>query len=211
MGHGKNRVTRQGLAVLGPEELRFHTGRTGRSGKDFFLHIRYDAITSLAVNASLGLLVVATPEHDDATFHLGRLAAAWKKIIEERPRRLDELGVKPKSKIAVIAVDDDELYAELAARVSGFDPAAADAAITSGKHDLDVLIVGAEHKADLPRVVGLASHVKKPGGVIWVVHPTESRALPTHEIAAAARAVRLVDAGTITFSATHTAIKLSRV
>src|SRR5204863_6510720 len=48
MGRGKQRVSRRGAVVLEREELRFHTGRTGRHGQDFSLQIDYEEMRSIA-------------------------------------------------------------------------------------------------------------------------------------------------------------------
>ena len=51
VGTGRARQLRNGTAALGPDELRFHTGRTGKQGKDFFLHIAYEDIQELELDA----------------------------------------------------------------------------------------------------------------------------------------------------------------
>jgi hypothetical protein len=192
---------RKGVAVLGDEELRFHTGRTGRDGKDFYLHLRYDRITSLVVDPHAGTLVVSTPEHEAITFHLGRYAADWKRLIEERPSRLDELEVTPRSRIAMVAIDDDDLVTELSTRVRGFE---------EGPGEVDLLFVGVRHRADLPRLAELARRLRRPRGVLWLVYAVESRVLPESEIIAAARAAGLSAGRTVALSRTHAALRLIR-
>jgi len=193
MGRGKTRVLRSGTAALAPEELRFHTGRTGRQGPDFFVHIRFEEIQELAVDAPAGTLTVTTEEHGPIVFQLGRAAPEWKQRIEERPTRLDALGIKPRSRVGVVGFVDDELEARAA---GAEDP-------------LDVLIVGTEHPADLPRLAALAGRVKK-GGWVWAVYPAASRALDERAIAEAASTAGLAPGDSIELSRTHRAMRLMR-
>jgi hypothetical protein len=192
---------RPGRAILEEDTFRFNTGRTGREGADFNVHVRFTDIISLVLEERAGKLTVITRDHEEIVLHLGtRLAVAWKKIMEPRPRRLDLLGIKKKAKLGLIAIDDADLLEEIAA--AGVTPSEGDA--------LDVLMVGASHRADLPRLAELAARVKH-GGTIWVVHPSGAKTLAAHEIIAAARAARLVDAGEYVLSDSLDAVKLTRV
>jgi hypothetical protein len=202
IGRGAARVVRSGVAALCPDELRFHTGRTGRQGEDLFVHIRFEHIARLVADGPAGTLLVVTAEGDEVIFHLGRLAVPWKQIIEERPDLLRELGVDARSRVAVVAVDDELLLSELSARVPGFADSAGDG--------LDVLFAGAEHRADLARLPALAARVRR-GGVVWVVYPQGSRTIEEDEIVAAGRAAGLVDGGTVELSPGRQAMKLAKL
>ena len=203
-GRGATRISRKGLAALGGEELRFHTGRTGRNGKDFFLHVRYDDISAIVVDAHSGTMTVTASEHPDAiTYHLGKHAGDWKKLIEERPTTVDELGVKPGSRLALVGIDDDELLALLNERVR--------AIAGDTDEDLHMLFVGVEHRADLAQLGGLARRVRRPNGVVWAVYSTKARTLTEPEIAAAGRAAGLVDGGIVDLSRTRKALRLTRI
>src|SRR5207249_3016269 len=82
MGHGKDRVVRAGLAVITDDELRFRTGRTGRDGRDFFVHVALGDVRSVALAPS-GMAITVTPAEAEAfTLHLGKHAPAWKQLVE---------------------------------------------------------------------------------------------------------------------------------
>jgi hypothetical protein len=205
VGRGPARAVRGGVAALTPEELRFHTGRTGRHGRDFFIHIRFEQITSLVADGPAGTLTVATAEGDEVVFFLGRLAVAWKEVIEERPDLLRDLGVSERSRVAVVAVDDDELLQLLEARVRGFGETADDAG------DLDALLTGVEHRADLARLGALAARVRAGAGALWVIFRDGVRGVDEEEVAAAGRAAGLVPGKTVVLARDRVALRLARV
>jgi hypothetical protein len=193
------------MAAIGESELRFHTGRTGRNGKDFFLHIPFAEITDIAVDAHAGTMTVTSGELEaPVVYHLGKHAADWKKMIEERPTPVDELGVKAGVKVALVNIDDDELLADLESRVKG--GFAGDDAT-----DLDLLFVSVEHKQDLAQLGTLARRVKRPGGTIWVVYSTRARTLDGPAIGAAGRGAGLIDGDTVDFTRTKKAVRLTRM
>jgi len=199
MGAG-TRDVRSGIAVLGQDEVRFRTGRTGRHGRDFHLHIPYQDITALAVDAHAGLLTLTTREHGQLTLQLGRLAAEWKRLIEERPDRLGELGVRPGAQVLVLAALDAELETAIRARAAGDgDP-------------LDVAFLGVAHRADLARVAELAARLRPDGGLLWLVIDEDGRHTPPeHDLAACAHAAGLTEAGTVRLARKQVARKLRRV
>lgn len=199
------KVVRSGVAVLTPEELRFNTGRTGREGEDFFVHFRLEQITSLSADGHAGTLTVASADEGPVVFRLGRLAVEWKRIIDERPDLLRDLGVSPKSRVGIVSVDDETLESALKGRIRDLFGDGSDA------DGLDFLFAGAEHRADLGRLAALAARVRRPGGVIWLVHPAKSRNLPEPEIQSAARAAGLVDGPDVEISTTTLARKLTRL
>jgi hypothetical protein len=206
MGRGAARVVRRGMAALCPDELRFHTGRTGREGEDFFLHLRFEHITSLVADGPAGTLTVATPDQEAIIFHLGRLAVPWKQIIDERPDLLRDLGVTARARVALVADDDDALVQALAART----PGDADSASEAGD-GLDVLFAGVQHRADLARLGAMAARVRPGSGVVWVVYPAGSRAVTEAAIVAAGRALGLASGITVELSPGRLALRLMRL
>jgi hypothetical protein len=144
---------RRGQAALGDDELHFHTGRTGRTGKDFSLRVRYDEIKTLVADEAKGTLTVTT-EETEVVLLLGRLAGDWKEQIENRPTIARLFGLTKRSRVAFSGVDDEELATIL--------PAA------SADGELDAAFIGAGHRADLARVGELAPRLKT-GGTLWVV------------------------------------------
>jgi hypothetical protein len=201
------KVVRSGVAVLTPEELRFNTGRTGREGEDFFVHVRFEHVTSVSADPRTGTLTVATADSGPVTFDLGGLAVPWKAIFVERPDILRELGVTAKSRVALVSVDDEALVAALKRRVRDFSAEGGDA----GVDDLDYLFVGVEHRADLARLPALATRVRRPGGVIWLVHPAKGRNLAESDLTGGARAAGLVDGPVVEISPGMLARKLTRL
>ncbi|MCC6995599.1 MAG: hypothetical protein IT370_13400 [Deltaproteobacteria bacterium] len=193
------RDLRNGSAVLGEDELRFRTDRTGRHGSDFHLHIPYSDIESIEVDAHSGQLSLTTREHGDVVLHLGRHAVEWKRLIEEQGSGLlDELGVKRGSKVALLAVLDPELERELGERVPDLDP----------EGTLDVAFLGVEHRSDLAGIPALAARLRTGGGLLWLVHPED--VLPEADFTAAARNAGLTPAGEVRLSRSHLALKLRR-
>jgi hypothetical protein len=203
VGRGKDRAVRTGLAVLTDEELRFRTGRTGREGRDFNLHLRFDALKAITIAPGGGALRLTPIEGEEVLIHLGKHAPAWKEIMTERPGPLDVYGVKPRTRLAALAIPDEALAAELAQRAAPEDAVA-----------LDLIFVGAEHRADLARLGELAKRIKRPGGALWVVYPAGpaapagARGLTPGDIAAAGRAAGLIEGTTLVVSRTHEAVKL---
>ena len=187
---------RAGAAVITDEELRFNTGRTGREGEDFAVHIRFEHITRVAADAATGLMTVSSQD-GDVVFDLGRLAVAWKDLLDKTPDALRELGIDRGARVDLVAIDDATLTAALEARGV--------ALATTGQ--VDVLLAGAEHRADLARLPQLAARLRR-GGTLWVVYPEGSRNIDDEEIAAAARAAGLVDGVTVDVSPGRLAVKL---
>jgi hypothetical protein len=203
MGKGAKRVVRKGQIAQGGDELHFHTGRTGRGGADFSLHIPYGDIGEIEVDVPDGTLTMQVAEHGAITLQLGKHAADWKKQIEERPTPVTELGVTKKSVVALVGIDDDELERELATCSPSF--ADADA------KELDLLFVGIEHKQDLAQLGPLSKRVKR-GGALWAVVSSKTRSAPeTHEIAAAARGAGLVSGNVVDITRTLQALRLTKV
>lgn len=185
---------RLGTATLTDDELRFHTGRTGREGTDFNWRIPYADITKLEVDATRGIMTVSGAEEGDVVLELGRHAAEWKKLIEDRPTMLRLLGLGKKSRVDVLGVDDEELNEALAP-------------LARGDEDLDAIFVMAEHRADLAQLSALGKRLRR-GGAVWVVHGPKLR---PSEIVAAGTSAGLVEAGAFVLSRGHDAVKLTRL
>jgi hypothetical protein len=196
-GRGKERVVRNGRAVLTEEELRFRTGRTGRDGADFNLHLSYDEIARVVLLPDGASFTVTMKDGVDHTFHVGKHAPAWIEIIEARPNVLSVLGIGADTRFAVTYVPDEELGAALAARAQQEDAA-----------ELDLLFVGATHRSDLAHLQESARRLRRPGGALWVVYPVGTRGLDESDVAVAGRAAGLVAAGAVTLSRAYEALKL---
>jgi hypothetical protein len=189
-----------GTATLARDELRFHTGRTGRRGKDFFVHVRFDDIRALEVDAREGALHITPADGEEVVLFFSQQswAAEWKRMIEQRPRLLDGLDVPPRGRVAVVGVDDEALVAELVARCGG---------LAEGD-GLDALFFGVAHRADL-RALPQHSARLREGGVLWAVKP-ESAPIHTHDIEAAAAACGLVAGAELAMTRDLAVIRLSK-
>lgn len=65
----------------------------------------------------------------------------------------------------------------------------------------------AERPDDLPRIEKLQHYIKK-NGVIWVVTPKGTEQIKQTDVINAAKHAGLVDVKVVSFSPTHTALKL---
>ena len=114
---------------------------------------------------------------------------------------LDKLGVRPGMRVALIEIDDDEIRPLLAERTSD---------ITEGwpEPDTDIVFLGADSTAALAPLESLAGRIR-PNGAIWVVsRKGKAATLRDVEVIDAARAAGLVDNKVVSFSPTHTALRL---
>lgn len=113
---------------------------------------------------------------------------------------LDKLGVRPGMRVALIDVDDDSIR-PLRERTSD---------ITEGspEPETDLVFLGADDTAALEPLRALADRIR-PNGAIWVVsRKGKDATIRDVEVIAAAKAADLVDNKVVSFSATHTALRL---
>ena len=117
-----------------------------------------------------------------------------------RPR-IDKLGVKPGLRVAVIGVDDELLLSELRGRTD-------EIVIGMPRSRRDVIFYAAESLNALGELETLRTRIVHTGA-IWVVsRKGKDRSLNDTDVIAAARRVGLVDNKAVSFSATHTALRL---
>jgi hypothetical protein len=133
-----------------------------------------------------------------AVFELGDQAEHWAEKIRNPRSRLDKLGVKPGSRVAVVSVADPDFDRELRERGAEV--------LASGK-DLDVAFLGATSVAGLARMKTLRARLK-PAGALWVVWPKGRPELKEDHVRAAALKIDLVDVKVAAFSASLSALKL---
>jgi len=134
------------------------------------------------------------------TLELGADAAGrWAEKIKHPPSRLDKLGVKPTSRVAVVGRLDDDFLAELSARA---------AAVGRGvpRSAVDLLFYAANARPELAQLARLARAIE-PDGAIWVIRPKGQAAITEGDVRAAGKAAGLVDVKVAAFSPTHTAEK----
>ena len=118
-----------------------------------------------------------------------------------RPR-IDKLGVKPGFRVAVVGVEDPELMDELRSRTGHI-------VVTPKPRDRrDVIFYAAESLLALEALAGRREKIV-PNGAIWVVSKRgNDRSISDTDVIAAAKKAGLVDNKVVSFSATHTALRL---
>jgi hypothetical protein len=163
---------------------------------DFRLRVPLSDLDS--VEAGDGALVLDFGGHR-ARFHLGNKAVKWADQILHPKSVTDKLGVKPGQRISLVGFPDAGFLDEL--RDRGADVSSR---IRKGS---DVVFYWVEKPGRLDRLAGLKEHIH-PDGAIWVIRP---KGLPefkeTHVFEAATRH-GLVDVKVVSFSDTHSALKL---
>jgi len=185
-----NGESSDGRALLESHELIFRG--------DFRLRIPFRTISSLT--SEDGRLTIGFGD-TVAVFHLGEKADGWANKIKNPKGLLDKLGVKPGHKISVASLDDEGFVAELRTRTS-------DVSTSRPRSSSDAIFLGAADKRSLDRLPALRRNIT-PGGAIWVVRPKgQDSGLKETDIIAAAKAHGLVDVKVVSFSETHSALKL---
>ena len=114
--------------------------------------------------------------------------------------RLDKLGVKPGSKVALVDLDDPAFVAELRARTKD---------VTERKpgSPCDLVFLGARTHADLRRINRVKTWIE-PNGAVWVVRPKGGRSeLKDTDLIQAGLDAGLVDNKIVSFSETHGAMR----
>jgi hypothetical protein len=114
---------------------------------------------------------------------------------------LDKLGVKPFQRISVIGVADDAFWAQLVER-------AADCVKGRLRKNSDLIFFAADSLAELQQLARLKTYVVS-NGAIWVVSLKGKAAkIRDVDVICAAKAAGLVDNKVVSFSETHTALRL---
>jgi hypothetical protein len=117
---------------------------------------------------------------------------------------LDKLGVRPGARVAVLGIDDPGFLEELATRAV----VSAASAVSAPVADTDLVLLAADDRTALGRLPALRAAIY-PGGAIWVVsRKGRAATLRDVEVIAAAREAGLVDNKVVSFSPTHTALRL---
>jgi hypothetical protein len=114
---------------------------------------------------------------------------------------LDKLGIRPGMRVALIAIDDETIRPSIRERTSD---------ITEGwpAPDTDVVLLGADSTDALTPLQALKDQIR-PNGAIWVVsRKGKAATLRDVDVIDAAKAAGLVDNKVVSFSATHTSLRL---
>jgi hypothetical protein len=118
----------------------------------------------------------------------------------ETRSRLDKLGVKADSRVAVLGVKDRSFLVELKGRTR-------DVTTARAKKGSDIVLLGAENRKALGRLRALVRTIKR-NGTIWVVWPKGQQHIRQADVMAAAKRAGLVDVKIVAFSDTHSGLKL---
>jgi DUF3052 family protein len=114
---------------------------------------------------------------------------------------LDKLGVRPGMRVAIIGVEDDAirpLISELTTDLTDGWP----------EPETDIVLLAADGPEELAPLVDLAGRIRQ-NGAIWVVsRKGKAATLRDVQVIEAARSARLVDNKVVSFSPTHTALRL---
>ena len=181
----------EGKALLETAELIFRGG-------DFRLRIPFREITAL-VDEDGELRVGFAGK--TAVFELGKNAAKWAEKIRNPRGLMDNLGVKAGASVAIVGVQDDGFMERLRSRTQAIAPGV-------GEGEADFIFYEADRPEDLRRLSDLVASIKR-NGAVWVVSPKGKGAqIKDLDVMAAAREAGLIDTKVVSFSDTHTALKL---
>lgn len=124
--------------------------------------------------------------------------------ISTRPL-LDKLGVRSGSRVAIAGVDDAEFRRLLDDRTSDISDLASHEVPPAG---MDLIFLAADSIDELVRI-GVLRASLVPDGAIWVVSRKGRQAtLRDIDVIDAAKSMDLVDNKVVSFSTTHTALRL---
>ena len=116
---------------------------------------------------------------------------------------LDKLGVRPGARVAIVGgVDPDGVFRELLADRTS------DVTLGQPAPDTDLVFLAADSTADLAALADLRTRIKPAGGVWVVSRKGKAATLRDVEVMAAAREAGLVDNKVVSFSETHTSLRL---
>jgi hypothetical protein len=120
--------------------------------------------------------------------------------VETTKPLLDRLGVKPGSKVALVAMEDREFVRLLRDRTR-------DVVIGKPRAACDIVFLGADQKRDLQRLRDLKTWIE-PNGAIWVIRRKgPGSPLRDTDLIDAGLAAGLVDNKIASFSDTHGAMR----
>jgi hypothetical protein len=178
----------QGKALLETSELLFRG--------DFRLKIAFSTIKS--VKAVDGELRLQTAD-GLAIFHLGEAAGKWCDKILHPKSRIEKLGVKPGTKVALLGSFDSDFLQEIGALTKS---------VSKGKivTDTECIFFAANSKAELAALPKVSKSMKG-AAALWVVYPKGQNQITELDVLAAGRKSGLKDVKVVGFSATHTALK----
>ncbi len=113
---------------------------------------------------------------------------------------IDKLGVRPGARVVVLGVRDAGFLRLLDSRT--------DDVSRRTRREADLVFLAADHVADLARLVELEPRIRRDGA-IWVIsRKGRAATLRDVDVIAGAKRAGLVDNKVVSFSDTHTALRL---
>lgn len=165
------------------------------------LRLRIALASLKSVTVRDGELHLKWPE-GSAVLELGEHAEKWAYKILHPKSTAEKLGIKPGLIISAIAIHDGNFVDDLRAATQKFSDA-------MPLKDSDLIFVGAETVAHMPRIARLAGSLAK-AGALWIVYPKGKQEIKEQHVLDAGRRAGLLDVKVVSFSATHTALKFVR-
>ena len=116
---------------------------------------------------------------------------------------LDKLGVRPGARVAIVGdVDPDGSFRQL------LEGRTSDVTLGEPKPESDLVFLAADSTDELAALADLRSRIR-PNGAIWVVsRKGRAATIRDVEVIAAAKEAGLVDNKVVSFSETHTSLRL---
>jgi len=146
-----------------------------------------------------GRLRLVGPE-GSLTLELGDLAETWAEKIRRPKGLFEKLGVKSDQMVSVLGVDDAGFLREL-------DERAGEVHRDGVMPESDMVFLAADRVVDLVKLPSI-ERVMARDGAVWVVWVKGRRDLNEDHVRLAAKKVGLVDVKVVSFSDTHSALKL---
>src|SRR5262245_52442878 len=183
------RESGEGKALLETDEVLFRG--------DFRTRVALRDVSGVEVKR--GVLEITWPGGTLA-LSLGDAAEKWAEAIRNPKSVVEKLGIKPGSRVAVLAGFDAAFHRDVAAAL-GAKPLA-----RAGK-GCDLVFAMLARPGDEARLARLVPAIEPAGGV-WAVYPKGRRDLSEDTIRAAAKRAGLVDVKVVRFSDVLGALKL---
>jgi hypothetical protein len=156
--------------------------------------------TLKAARVEAGALEVKL-ERGGAVFALGdAVAAKWLDKIQNPKSLLDKLGVKADHAVGILGLTDESFLELLRSRLHN-------PPLSRLKQNLDVVLAGLSSADHLDRIAKArqAIHAK---GMIWLIYAKGGKTITEQAVRAATASLGLVDVKVVSFSSTHTAVKV---
>jgi len=133
-------------------------------------------------------------------FDLGKEAEKWALKIRYPKSLIDKLGVKPGQKVSVLGITEESFWQQLEERTQNISKARA-------AKNSDWIFFGVNEAKALNRLATLREAIQKDGA-IWVIWPKGQGHLKEDMVRATALSMDLVDVKVVSFSETHSGLKL---